>query len=423
MSARLLPLLFLALPAGAADVYIGITGTGDGQPPLLAAPAFGPLSTKPEDAELAGRMHAVFEEDLLFSRWFRLASDGPGADAPPAVAMNAWAGKGAVGLALGRVSAAGGKAFLEARLFDLAGKSSIFEKRYETPAENWRALPHTFADEVVLKLTGRRGIAKTKLAFVGDATGSKEVYVMDYDGEGRWQVTKDKGLCLLPRWSPDGRRLAYATWRHGNPDIYAIDLVERKPRPLVTSQGLNLPGGFSPDGRRLLYTASRQRSPNLFLKDLETGEVRQVSFHTSVDSSAAFAPDGREAAFVSDRTGNPQIHVLELETGRTRKLTDLNWSDSPAWQPTGEWIAFSGRPGLKDRMDVYLVDPTGTRLKQLTRSAGSNENPTWSPDGRFLAFTSTRDGRRRLWVMDADGSAPQPVGDFPGDAFTPSWGP
>src|SRR5207249_4599043 len=105
------------------------------------------------------------------------------------------------------------------------------------------------------------------------------------------------------------------------------------------------------------------------------------------------------------------------------KITDLNWCDSPSWQPTGEWIAFSGRPGLKDKMDIYVVDTSGTRLKQLTREAGSNENPTWSPDGRFIAFTSNREGRRRLYVMDADGSAPRLVGELPGNAYTPSWSP
>ena len=63
---------------------------------------------------------------------------------------------------------------------------------------------------------------------------------------------------------------------------------------------------------------------------------------------------------------------------------------SPAWSPTGEWIAFSGRAHRQDKLDIFLVDVTGNQVRQLTHGEGSNENPVWSPDGRFLAFISTR---------------------------------
>ena len=54
-------------------------------------------------------------------------------------------------------------------------------------------------------------------------------------------------------------------------------------------------------------------------------------------------------------------------------------------------------------MDIFVVDLTGTHIKRLTSDAGSNEDPTWSPDGRFIAFTTTRNGRRQLYMMDMDG--------------------
>ena len=424
-AALLLAVLALSPVEGrGAEVYIGLTRGAAGDAPMVGlAPFSGLRPAEADDRALARKAQDVLETDLLLSRWFRVDAKGPAPAPDPDV--EAWKRRGCVAVIAGRASAAGGRTLLEVRLFDVSSASSIFEKRWETDGPDWRALAHTAADEIVRQLTGHPGIARSRIAFVDDKTGNKEVYIVDYDGENLSQLTRDKSIDLLPRWGRDARTLFYTTYRYGNPDIYEMDIYNRQPAAVLTKQGLNVPGAVTPDGASLLVTAAvGGKNANLYVVDLATRKPRQISFHTGVDSSGCYSPDGRQVAFVSDRSGNPQIHVLETDTGRTSKLTDLNWCDSPAWQPTGEWIAFSGRPGLKDKMDIYVVDTTGTRLKQLTREAGSNENPTWSPDGRFIAFTSTRDGRRRLYVMDADGSAPRLVGEtIPGNAFTPSWSP
>ena len=177
--------------------------------------------------------------------------------------------------------------------------------------------------------------------------------------------------------------------------------------PVIIRGGLSLIGGVSPDGKALVFTSSKGPNPSIYIYNLETGEKTQLTNRRSVDGSPSYSPDGKYITFVSNRAGNPQIYVMELATGQTRPLT-------------GEWIVFAGRESPYHPFDIFLVDLTGTQLRRLTTDSGSNEDPTWSPDGRFIAFTSNRDGgKRKLYVMDADGSAPHLVADLPGE--TPHW--
>jgi TolB protein len=413
MIARLALLLLLARPA-AAETEVKLTvGAGDAAPlPVLALPEFTATdATRGSDALVAKSLRDVIRGDLMLSRRFDVRDEPVGT---PPIAGAIWRLKGQAGQAADKVGA-------QIRLENGSGGEAVFERFYRQDPRWLRALAHRIADDVVKAATGREGIAGSRIAFINNRTGHKEVYLMDYDGEDVKRLTDDKSIDLLPRFSPDGRRIAYTTFKDGNPDLFIIDLETAKATPLSTEQGLNVAGGFSPDGTKLLMTLSRGKSPNLFMKDLTTGAVTRLTSHFGADSTPTFSPDARQVAFVSDRSGNPQIFILDLATKQTRRLTDFNWCDSPAWSPTGEWIAFAGRANKRDKMDIFLVDVTGNQIRQLTHGEGSNEDPTWSPDGRLLAFSSTRGGRGQIYVMDSDGSAPRLSADVPGASSMPHW--
>ena len=414
MTAALLAAL-LALPAAAqTEVRLALSGsTAEPLPVLALVPLVPEKADAGPETELAVGLHEILRQDLMLSRRFEV-KDEPAGSTPTL---------GATWRLSGRTTLTGGKETARARLANAEGGEVVFERFYRQEPQWRRALAHRIADDIVKAATGRDGIARTRIAFANNRTGRKEIWVMDYDGEGVKRLTDDKSIALLPRFSPDGRRLAYTSYKDGNPDLMLLDLETGRARTLSDEQGLNIAGGFSPDGKKLLMTQSKGRSPNLYLKDLDTGETERLTQHFGADSTPTFSPDARQVAFVSDRSGNPQIHVLDLATKQVRRLTNMNWCDAPAWSPTGEWIAFAGRAHHKDKMDIFLVDATGSQVRQLTKGEGSNEDPAWSPDGRFLAFSSTRGKRSQIWVMDADGSAPRLMAEVPGSSVTPHWSP
>lgn len=402
------------------DVYIGITSSGGKRLPTIAMPAF---SGQGEALSAAQEVYDTLRADILYGRYFDVSADGPDySPAEPKANLAQWAKLRANYLIGGEIIYADPYYTIKLYVYDTATQAPVFAKAFKGNKASLRRLAHIAADQITQTLTGRRGIADTKIAFANNATKHKEIYVVDYDGQNLKKLTNDRSIALLPRWSKDGR-IYYTTYRYKNPDIFAIDLKAGKIAPVVIRGGLSLIGGVSPDGKALVFTSSKGSNPSVYIYNLETGEKTQITNRHSVDGSPSYSPDGKFITFVSNRAGNPQIYVMELATRQTRPLTKtFNWSDSPQWSPTGEWIVFAGRESPYHPFDIFLVDLTGTQLRRLTTDAGSNEDPTWSPDGRFIAFTSTRDGgKRKLYVMDADGSAPHLVADLPGDTFTPHW--
>ncbi len=413
----------LCAAAPKTDVYIGITSVGKQKLPAIGMPAFTTVDEQSQAA--ATQVHDVMRGDLLFARYFDITEEGPAFDtAKVKESLKEWAKLPAKPsyVLTGTISYAEPYYTIKVYVYDMATRTAVFAKAFKGTQASLRRLAHIASDQIVASLLGKRGIADTKIAFANNATKHKEIYVVDYDGQNLQKLTKDNSISLLPRWSKDGR-IFYTSYKYRNPDIFAIDLRAGKISPIIIKKGLSLIGGVSPDGKALVFTSSGGNNPSIYIYNLETQQKVQITNKTTaVDGSPSYSPDGKYITFVSNRAGNPQIYVMELATGQTRPLTKkFNWSDTPQWSPTGEWIVFSGRESAYHPMDIFLVDLTGTQIKRLTSDAGSNEDPTWSPDGRFIAFTTTRNGRRQLYMMDMDGSAPHLLANIAGDSFTPHW--
>lgn len=330
-------------------------------------------------------------------------------------------------LAVGQVSSRGREAVVEGRLFDVTSGNMIFGKRYVGDAKFFRLIIHHFADDIVFNLTGEKGVAQTQIAFVSTVSRtSKELFVMDYDGANPSAITGNQSLNMSPRWSPDGRQIAYTSYQRDpktqkeNPNLVLLNWDSGRRTVLSAQSGLNVTPAWSPDGQWLALAMSAGGGTNLFLLPKGGGTPRPLTTGPAISVSPSFSPNGRQIAFNSDRGGTPQVYLMDVDGTNLRRLTfQGNYNASPRWSPRGEKIAFMCRLAGNQ---ICLINPDGSGLAQLT-SLGSNEEPAWSPDGRHLAFSSTRMGHRDIFVMHADGTEQRRLTNNGRENSLPDWSP
>lgn len=410
--------VFSVYPVESIEVYLQLQTHG--QRVNLGIANF--LVEKTEEEQIARDIRKVVLEDLLFTHFFNLLEEEN-----LTLDYKKWGNIGAQALVVGEVGIKKESLILKGKLIDLETEEEIFVKIYESRRENWREIAHRFSDDIVFRFTGEKGIAQSKIVFVNDATGNKEVYLVDYDGENLEKLTEEKSLVLLPRWDSRGKNIVYTSYRNGNPDLYWLDLgrqrkegSKRYSEPLLQYQGLNLAGSFSSDGKYLALTLTKDGNPEIYILDLEKRNLRRLTYSKSVDIAPRFAPNGKEIVFISDRQGNPQVYIVDIEGLNLRRITEDGYYDSPFWSPRGDLLAYVRREN--ENFQIYILNLKDKKEMQLT-FFGSNENPTFSPDGRWVAFVSNRNGKYELYRMRIDGSNQQKLVDLPGEFRTPVWSP
>jgi Tol biopolymer transport system component/DNA-binding winged helix-turn-helix (wHTH) protein len=176
-----------------------------------------------------------------------------------------------------------------------------------------------------------------------------------------WQLTFDSGLQNEPSWSPDGRRIAYATDRAGNFDIW--------------------------------------------IQSIDGHDPVRVTKSSEPDWQPAWSPDGKSIAFRSERQGGG-LFVVPVGGGPERRLTDFGFK--PQWSPDGSKILFSGSylPTVREAPTMYVVGRDGgapTSVFSDLLASLSSFSASWHPDGRVSIFGGTKNEPRNFWTVPLNG--------------------
>ena len=312
------------------------------------------------------------------------------------------------------------------RLYDVVTERFLLGKRYTSTKKFLRTIIHRFADEIVLQLTGKRGIAGTKVAFLSQSAGSKEIYTVDFDGHGLRKITDENSIILTPAWSPDGGWIVYTSYAERNPDLVMIKSSGKDRRTLLKLPGLNAAPAWSPNGKRIAMVLSKDRNSEIYVLEKNFG-LKRLTRHFNIDTSPTWSPDGKQIAFTSDRsgTGAPQIYIMPVSSGDKSGVKRVSfgsgYNDDPAWSPNGDKIAFTSRVGKK--FQIKLNDIKTKKTEQFTFGPGSSEQPAWSPDGRFLVYRHKEKGQLQIMVKSVNGGKARQLTFAKGGGYSPAWSP
>ncbi len=269
------------------------------------------------------------------------------------------------------------------------------------------------------------------LAFEADRPGKakgSQVWVLDRRGGEAHQFTNVKGHLNEYAWSPDGKKLLLTIRADDDADKKdekKDDKKEEKPKPIVIDRyrfKRDIEGYLTGNNRALLY-----------LYDVDTQKLEKLTNDSAhEEEDAVWSPDGSKVAYVSnhdpdwERTINTDIFVVDAAPNSApKKLTDFKGEDSGrlAWSPDSKWIAYTQGSDPKfeeyNQNELAVVGADGTAPRILTAKLDrSVSTPQFSADGKTITVLVTDDRSEYPLAVNVEDGSTKRLIDEPGVVLT-----
>ncbi len=305
-------------------------------------------------------------------------------------------------------------------------QAQVFGKIYQASLDQAGAIDagHRYAADI-LATFGAKSLVGTRIVFVSQRSGAKEIWVMNWDGTDQRQLTHYNSITTFPSASPDGHIVAFTTYASGAPMIQLFSLDTGRKLPFYNQRAsMNAFVSFTPDSKRVVFSSTAGGGPaQLYMANLDGSGLHRITSSGAIEVEPKINPKtGTDLVDVSGRSGLPQIYHMSLEGTDVQRLSaGTGEATNPAWNPDGDHIAFAWTRGFEPgNYNIFVMDVASQEVVQLTTNEGRNENPCWAPDGAHIVYASKRGRQSQIYVMNADGSGKHPLTNT-GNNEKPVW--
>jgi Tol biopolymer transport system component len=226
------------------------------------------------------------------------------------------------------------------------------------------------------------------------------------------QITSGAAKYYGGAWTPDGR-IVYASDASGRRDLWIMDQDGGNQKQITADVGDNVQPVVSPDGRYIVFVSDRKDARhNLWRIDVDGGNARQLT-NGNFDRNPAFSPDGKWVIYASMGVTNPNLWRVSIDGGEPVKLTD-KFSVAPMVSPDGKLIAcyyWDQKPDTQ--LGIALIPFEGGQPVKMLNLPSAIVR--WTPDGSALAYVDSRSGVSNVWSQTIDGGKPVQLTDFKSD--------
>ncbi len=305
---------------------------------------------------------------------------------------------------------------------DAFQQQSLGSFSVELRGKTLRQAAHEVSDMILAKLTGSRGAFATRLVYIYEkgrgASKRYQVVLSDSDGAAPIVLLNSRAPVMSPRFSPNGKQLAYVTFEGGVSQVVTHDIMTGKRRLVSKAPGINSSPAWSPDGRKIAMVLSKDGNSEIYYKNVAGGALVRVTNNPGIDTEPVWSANGSSIYFTSDRSGEPQLYQINLNDGRVSRVTSAGrYSAGADISSDDKWIALARNSG-----NGFIIGTInkGTGQFNVVSRGFTDETPRFSPNGKMLIFTSVSGNKSVLKIVNVDGTGTNTLSTS-GQIRDPDW--